>query len=60
MNDDDNDPRARARADQALAAALDSLPPAWFRLYTNCILAGFSEQQAMEMVKTFILSAGRH
>ena len=34
----------------------DSFPPLWRRLYEGCIAAGFTEEQALALVKVYIFS----
>lgn len=46
------------RLEQGFATLGDIYPPLWRRMYGNCISEGFSEMQAMELVKTWILSQG--
>lgn len=41
--------------EQASARMADTCPPMWRRLYCNSVIEGFTEYQAMELVKTFIL-----
>lgn len=52
------EPKQIAELDQALRLAADSMPPLWRRLYHNCVSEGFTEDQAMQLVKTFIISQG--
>jgi hypothetical protein len=47
-------PEERAEFDQSSALVADSLPPMWWRLYTGLIKEGFTKEQAMELLKTFI------
>jgi len=47
-----------ANYDQAAAFIGDNLPFLWFRIYSNCTLAGFDKQQALELVKAYIMSQG--
>ncbi len=46
----------RAAADQATAWIGDSLPPLWRRLYANCIVQGFSHEDALGLLMAYILS----
>lgn len=41
--------------DQILAEIRDSIPGLWWALYSGCLEAGFSEYQAFELVKAWIL-----
>lgn len=50
------EPGQRAEMDQATAFLGDILPCLWRRLYRNCVTEGFSDVQALELVKTFIMS----
>ncbi len=43
-----------AALDQAGALLGDTLPPLWRRLYVGCLSEGFTEQQAMSLVETYI------
>ena len=45
-------------AEQLLAHVAECYPSHWKRLYDNLVEAGFSEAQAMEVFKTYILSMG--
>jgi hypothetical protein len=45
----------QAKIDQATALIAELCPPHWRRLYQNCMREGFSENQAFELVKTYIL-----
>jgi hypothetical protein len=47
------DPAKRAELDQAQAALAEYLPSLW---NDACIREGFSEEQALVLVKTYILS----
>jgi hypothetical protein len=50
------DDKERAEFDQAQATLVETFPPLWRGLYRNCMEVGFSEEEAMELVKTYILS----
>lgn len=45
-----------SRFDQSAAFMGDSFPPLWRRLYEGCIAAGFTEEQALALVKVYIFS----
>ncbi len=45
-----------AALDQAGALLGDTLPPLWRRLYLGCVGEGFTEQQAMSLVETYIIA----
>lgn len=42
--------------EQGAAIMADSLPPYWWRLYSNMVREGFSEEQAMRLLATWIVS----
>jgi hypothetical protein len=44
--------------EQSSTALSDMFPPLWKALYDKCIAEGFTEAQAMELLKVFILSNG--
>ncbi len=46
--------RERADNDRKLAELRDFLPALWWALYSGCLEKGFSEIQALELVKVFI------
>ena len=48
-------PKELAAMDQSLKLIVETFPPMWRQLYTNLINEGFTEQQAFELLKTFIL-----
>lgn len=50
---DDRTEQLRA-FDQAAAFVTESLPPMWRRLYLNSIAEGFSQDQAMKILQTYI------
>lgn len=47
--------KKKAMTEQVMAEIADRMPSFWFRMYSNCIREGFSETQAMDLVKTHIL-----
>jgi hypothetical protein len=47
-----------SKLDQSTALIAEICPPHWRRLYENCIREGFLESQALELVKTYIISTG--
>jgi len=51
LNDEEH-----AKLDQSSALISEVCPPHWRRLYENCIREGFLENQAFELVKTYILA----
>jgi hypothetical protein len=50
------DPRKAAEYEQSTMTLGEVLPPMWWRIYRGCIAQGFSEAQALELVKTYILA----
>jgi len=53
------DPQIQAEFDQSAKLLGDNLPPLWKKLFDGCIKEGFTEIQAMELVKTYIMSLSR-
>lgn len=47
------------KMDEALTFMSDNYPRLWKRLFDNSVKEGFTEAQAMELLKTLILSMGR-
>ncbi len=45
-----------AELDQVTKLMGESFPPLWWNMFSNCKKEGFTEPQAMELVKTFITS----
>lgn len=54
------DDKVRAELDQSRAAIIEVFPSIWRGLYLACVKEGFSELEAMELVKTYILSQGNN
>lgn len=53
-------PGQRAELDQCEAALCELLPPFWFSLYSSLLTTGFTPEQAMDLLKTYIqASLGR-
>ena len=48
------DPEKRAMIDQNIAEIAEGWPTVWHKLYLGCVEEGFTELQAMELVKAFI------
>ena len=44
----------RAQVEQELMFMKEILPKAWWGLYEGCVKEGFSEVQALELVKAYI------
>jgi hypothetical protein len=38
---------------------IDNLPQLWYGLFRKCVEEGFTEQQALELVKTFVAGQSR-
>lgn len=53
-------PEQQRQFDEGAALLGDSLPGLWRRMYENCITHDFTEQQAIELVKAYILSQCPH
>ena len=51
----DNPSKKLADLDQAVAILGDSLPPLLWRMYTNLKACGFAHEDAMDLVKTYIM-----
>lgn len=45
--------------DQALAQSVDTFPTLWWGIYKNCIKEGFTEEQTMELLKTWIIALSK-
>ena len=52
------DAKVRAEIDQSFEMMVEIFPPLWRGLFEGCREKGFTEEQAMELVKTYILSQG--
>lgn len=52
------DAQKRQALEQALAELTEVFPSLWWQLYTGCREQGFSAEQAMDLVKTYIMSRG--
>lgn len=46
----------QAEADQAIAVVSELCPAMWWQLYQGCVKEGFSAEQALELVQTYIWS----
>ena len=53
------DPKQRAEFDQNMALMLDFVPTAWWQLYVRLIAEGFTESQAMDLVKTYVTATSK-
>ena len=52
------DAKLRAEIDQSFEMMVEMLPPLWRGLFEGCKAKGFTDDQAMELVKIYILSQG--
>ncbi len=48
--------KVRAEVEQGIAEFVEVFPSVWHQLFEKCVKEGFSEEQAMDLVKTYILS----
>lgn len=48
------DEKITAALDQGIAAISEMCPPLWWGLYEGCKKQGFSDDQAMEILKTIV------
>lgn len=55
--DENNDVLNLQDLDQAVATVGDMWPPLWRRIYDNLLSEGFTEQQAMSLLKTYIMAS---
>jgi len=53
-----NDPIDLAKVDQESAFLGDFLTKLWYRMFVNLTEHGFTPDQALELVKTYIMSQG--
>lgn len=51
-------PKGQAEIDQEMAQLCDILALLWHNLFVELCKQGFSEVQALDLVKTYILSMG--
>ena len=54
------DAKLRAALDQGMMEMIEMWPPMWKAFYEKCKEEGFTEPQAFDLVKTFILSHNPH
>lgn len=52
------DPAKRAELEQNLAMASEVYPCLWYSLYRSLIKEGFESNEALDLVKTYILANG--
>ena len=50
------DPKKQAEYEQGTAALIEMLPPLWRGLYIGCVEQGFTGQDALDLVRTYIMS----
>ena len=55
-----NPSKKLADLDQAAAALSDFLPPLLWRMYTNLKAEGFDHQDALDLLKTYIMGMCRN
>jgi len=48
--------KQRAMMDQSIAALSEMLPDLWWGLFQGCVEKGFSEEQAIELIKQYVAS----
>jgi len=53
------DDKVKAKLDQSSALLAEMLPPLWWGIYKACVDEGFTESQALELVKTYLSSTVR-
>lgn len=51
------DPLKSHVMEQGRATLIEVLPPLWYGLYSECIVQGFQPEQAMDLVKTYIMAS---
>lgn len=51
-------PKEKAEMDQSMVLVVDMLPLIWYNLFVNLCKQGFSELQALDLIKTYIMSQG--
>ena len=44
-----------AELDQSISECINTFPVMWYGLYEGCVEKGFTKEQAIDLVKTFIL-----
>lgn len=54
QDDEDTPLKRQQRLEQSSAMIAENMPPFWRRLYLNCKSEGFTEQQAMSILRTYI------
>ena len=52
-------PDESAKIDQTMAWMVESLPSLWWGLYENLVMKGFSKEQALTLLITYISVAHR-
>lgn len=52
-------PKELAKADQVLSMIADMLPPVWWNLFDGCIEKGFTRDEALSILKTYIATTLR-
>ena len=52
------DPKTQSDWDQQAATLAEMFPPLWRRLYNGLVCEGFTKEEAMALLKTYILCSG--
>ncbi len=52
-------PKDIADLDQAAAALGEHIPPLWRSIFNGCVRSGFTEDQAMDLTKTYVATTNR-
>lgn len=48
-------PRENAELEQSRALLMENFPPLWWGLFDNCVKQGFTRQEALELIKAYII-----
>ena len=48
-----------AKIDQGQAFLIEYLPKTWYGIYKNCIREGFTEEQTMSLLKSYVASLAK-
>ena len=52
------DPEVQSKLEQSQAFLIEYLPTTWRRLFERLKAEGFNDDESLELVKTYIISAG--
>lgn len=55
MRDDEDDDEVRDRNAKVTAYLTDRLPEIWHGMYANLVVAGFDRDDALKLVRTYII-----